>query len=129
MAFVPRQALCQPLVFNHQTNNQTKPNNMKTNTTTTTTETSLTRHAAEAEILLNMGAGSRAADALELVINHALDCYKEEMGSMGNPGADLELIERLTEVREQQAARRAADDKIWAAHSQRMTDKRNHGGL
>ena len=73
---------------------------MKTkHTTTTTPKTSLTRHAAEAELLLNMGAGSRAADALERLINHALDCYKEEMESMGNPEADVELIERLTEER------------------------------
>tara|TARA_R110000824_G_scaffold325402_4_gene512330 strand:+ start:549 stop:848 length:300 start_codon:yes stop_codon:yes gene_type:complete len=97
MAFVPRRALSRFLASNHQQTN--KPNTMKTQHNTTTPKTSLTRHAAEAETLLNMGAGSRAADALELLINQALDCYKEEMGSMGNPGADLELIERLTAAR------------------------------
>ena len=63
--------------------------------TTTLSTPSLTYRADQADTLLNMGAGSRAADSLERLINHALDRFADEMDSMGNPAADVELIERL----------------------------------
>ncbi len=63
---------------------------MKTNPTLRTTQDAP---------LLHIGAGSRAADDLERLINQALDGYAEEMAGMGNPDADFDLLKRLLEER------------------------------
>ena len=56
---------------------------------------------ATPDVLLHMGAGSRAADALERLINTALDSYAAEMEEMGNGDeCAAELLARLLNERQ-----------------------------